>query len=75
MILTPDGAEAARFTFPRQRDGERLCLTDYVREDADDWVAMSSEWRAIAVLPGAADAEAWEPEPGVTYVWEKAAVA
>jgi 5-methyltetrahydrofolate--homocysteine methyltransferase len=40
LILTPGGAEAGRFTFPRQRDGERLCLTDYVRDDADDWVAM-----------------------------------
>src|SRR5207244_11633161 len=36
----PDGAEAARFTFPRQRDGERLCLADYVREDVDDAVAL-----------------------------------
>lgn len=46
-----------------------------VLAETDDWVAMSSEWRAIAVLPGAADARAWEPEPGVVYVWEKAAVA
>ncbi len=29
---------------------------------------------SIAVLPGAADARAWEPEPGVVYVWEKALV-
>jgi glutamate synthase domain-containing protein 1 len=43
-----------------------------VLAETDDWVAMSSEWRAIAVLPGAADAEAWEPEPGVVYAWEKA---
>ncbi len=41
----------------------------------DDWVAMASEWRAIAVLPGAADARMWEPEPGVVYAWEKEAVA
>jgi glutamate synthase domain-containing protein 1 len=46
-----------------------------VLAETDDWVAMSSEWRAIAVLPGAADAEAWEPEPAVTYAWEKATVA
>ena len=43
-----------------------------VLAETDDWVAMSSEWRSIAVLPGAADARAWEPEPGVVYVWEKA---
>jgi glutamate synthase domain-containing protein 1 len=42
-----------------------------VLAETDDWVAMSSEWRAIAVLPGAADAEAWEPQPEVVYVWEK----
>ena len=40
IVLTPDGTEAAQFTFPRQRDGERLCLTDYVRDDTDDWVAL-----------------------------------
>jgi glutamate synthase domain-containing protein 1 len=45
-----------------------------VLAETDDWVAMSSEWRAIAVLPGAAEARAWEPEPGIVYVWEKAAV-
>jgi amidophosphoribosyltransferase len=42
-----------------------------VLAETDDWVAMSSEWRAIAVLPGAASARAWEPEPGVVYVWER----
>ncbi len=45
-----------------------------VLAETDDWVAMSSEWRSIAVLPGAADARAWEPAPGVVYVWEKATV-
>ena len=46
-----------------------------VLAETDDWVAMSSEWRSIAVLPGAANANAWEPEPGVIYAWEKDAVA
>ena len=44
-----------------------------VLAETDDWVAMGSEWRAIAVLPGAADAEMWEPEPQVVYAWEKVA--
>jgi glutamate synthase domain-containing protein 1 len=44
-----------------------------VLAETDDWVAMGSEWRAIAVLPGAADASMWEPQPGVVYVWEKVA--
>ena len=45
-----------------------------VLAETDDWVAMGSEWRAISVLPGAADARMWEPQPGVVYVWEKVAV-
>jgi glutamate synthase domain-containing protein 1 len=43
-----------------------------VMAETDDWVAMASEWRAIAVLPGAATARMWEPEPQVVYAWEKA---
>ncbi len=46
-----------------------------VLAETDEWVAMASEWRAIAVLPGSADARQWEPEPGVVYVWEREAVA
>jgi glutamate synthase domain-containing protein 1 len=42
-----------------------------VLAETDDWVAMASEYRAIAVLPGAADAAIWEPEPSVVYAWEK----
>ena len=45
-----------------------------VLAETDDWVAMGSEWRAISALPGSADAETWEPAPGVVYVWEKATV-
>jgi glutamate synthase domain-containing protein 1 len=45
-----------------------------VLAETDDWVAMASEYRAIAVLPGAAEAQMWEPEPAVVYVWEKALV-
>src|SRR5499433_2799789 len=43
LIVLADGKEAARFRFPRQRDGERLCLSDYVRDVASgepDYVAM-----------------------------------
>jgi len=45
-----------------------------VLAETDDWVAMSSEYRAIAVLPGASDARLWEPEPAVVYAWERALV-
>jgi glutamate synthase domain-containing protein 1 len=46
-----------------------------VMAENDDWVAMASEYRAIAVLPGAAEAESWEPEPGKVYSWTKELVA
>jgi glutamate synthase domain-containing protein 1 len=45
-----------------------------VLAESDDWVAMASEWRALSVLPRAADARAWEPAPGVVYAWEKTKV-
>ena len=41
--------------------------------ETDDWVAMSSEYRAIARLPGALDAKVWEPEPARIYTWSLAA--
>jgi glutamate synthase domain-containing protein 1 len=40
-----------------------------VMAETDDWVAMASEYRAIAVLPGAENAVMWEPEPGRVYAW------
>lgn len=40
-----------------------------VLAETDDWVAMASEFRAIATLPGAEDADIWEPEPGRIYRW------
>jgi glutamate synthase domain-containing protein 1 len=43
-----------------------------VLAENDDWVAMASEYRAIAVLPGAERARTWEPEPGKIYSWERA---
>jgi methylamine---glutamate N-methyltransferase subunit A len=46
-----------------------------VLAETDEWVAMASEWRAIAVLPGAGEARSWEPVPGVAYAWERVAVA
>jgi glutamate synthase domain-containing protein 1 len=46
-----------------------------VMAESDDWVAMASEYRAIAALPGADEAELWEPEPGRVYSWQRAKVA
>ena len=41
-----------------------------VLAETDDWVAMSSEFRAIAQLPGADTARVWEPAPAKIYTWE-----
>jgi len=41
-----------------------------VLAETDDWVAMSSEFRAIAQLPGADKARVWEPAPAKIYTWE-----
>ena len=62
LIVYLEGREAARFEFPRQRDGERLCLADYVRDVVSgepDYVAM------FAVTCGAGVrqlAERWKEE-------------
>ncbi|ROZ88591.1 glutamine amidotransferase [Gordonia sp. OPL2] len=39
--------------------------------ETDDWVAMASEYRALAHLPGVAEARIWEPEPEVVYAWTR----
>lgn len=41
--------------------------------ETDDWAAMSSEFRAIACLPGVEHAEIWEPQPTKIYSWSRAA--
>jgi len=37
--------------------------------ETDDWIAMASEYRALAGLPGIEDARIFEPSPGVVYTW------
>ena len=39
--------------------------------ETDDWVAMASEFRSIAVLPDARNANIWEPEPSRVYSWHQ----
>jgi glutamate synthase domain-containing protein 1 len=39
--------------------------------EADDWVAMASEYRAFVGLPGVEVAKIWEPEPEVVYAWTR----
>jgi methylamine---glutamate N-methyltransferase subunit A len=45
-----------------------------IMAETDEWVAMASEYRALAVLPGAAEARLWEPEPATVYSWGAAPV-
>src|ERR1700749_2466506 len=46
-----------------------------VLAETDGGGAVASEYRAIAVLPGAEDAVSWEPVPGHVYSWGTALVA
>ena len=43
-----------------------------VLAETDDWVAMATEYRAIATLPGSDTANIWEPVPGKIYSWSRA---
>jgi glutamate synthase domain-containing protein 1 len=42
-----------------------------VLAETDDWVAMASEYRSIAHLPGAEAAKIWEPAPATVYSWAR----
>jgi glutamate synthase domain-containing protein 1 len=46
-----------------------------VLAETDDWVAMASEYRSLAHLPGVEEARIWEPEPSVVYTWSVQKVA
>jgi amidophosphoribosyltransferase len=65
------------FTFAiGTRDGfavlrDPIACKPAVMAETDDWVAMASEFRAIAVLPGAEDARVWEPDPATVYSWSR----
>ncbi len=41
--------------------------------ETEDWVAMASEFRALASLPGVGEAKVWEPEPATVYSWGREA--
>src|SRR4029453_11503343 len=62
LMLYSSGAEVARFHFPRQASGERLCLADYVREVGSgepDYVALFAVTCGTGVR---ALAERWKDE-------------
>ncbi len=43
-----------------------------VMAETDDWVAMASEYRAIAQLPDVHHAAVWEPDPARIFAWSRA---
>lgn len=65
------------FTFAvGTRDGfavlrDPIACKPAVMAETDSWVAIASEYRAIATLPSAAEAEVWEPEPAHVYSWSR----
>jgi amidophosphoribosyltransferase len=60
LVGTADGFAVVR---------DPIACKHAVMAETDDWVAMATEWRAIAHLPGADTARVWEPEPATIYTW------
>ncbi len=60
LVGTADGFAVVR---------DPIACKHAVIAETDDWVAMATEYRAIAHLPGADDAKIWEPEPSTVYSW------
>ena len=63
-IGTADGFAALR---------DPIACKPAVLAETDDWVAMASEFRSLAHLPGVEKAKVWEPEPAKIYTWGRAA--
>ena len=60
LVGTADGFAVVR---------DPIACKHAVIAETDDWVAMATEYRAIAHLPGADNAKIWEPEPCTIYTW------
>ena len=48
---------------------DRIACKPAILAETDDYVAMASEYQALAGLPGIKSARLWEPDPGEVYVW------
>jgi amidophosphoribosyltransferase len=42
-----------------------------VMAETSDYVAIASEYQALAHLPGIEEANVWEPKPGIVYNWNR----
>lgn len=56
-------------TFAVVRDA--IACKPAVVAETDEWVAMASEYRALAGLPGVERARIFEPEPAEVYTWRR----
>jgi methylamine---glutamate N-methyltransferase subunit A len=50
---------------------DRIACKPAILAETDDYVAMASEYRALAMLPGISEAKLWEPEPATVYSWRR----
>lgn len=63
------------FTFAvGTRDGfsvvrDAIACKHAILAETGDWVAMATEYRALARLPGVEKADVWEPKPATIYTW------
>jgi len=48
---------------------DEIACKPAVVAETDDYVAIASEFQAMAHLPGVNDANIFEPEPGIVYSW------
>jgi methylamine---glutamate N-methyltransferase subunit A len=62
LVTTADGFAVVR---------DRIACKPAIIAETDGWVAMASEFRALADLPGIDGARIWEPEPEAVHVWER----
>ena len=69
------------FTFAiGTRDGfavirDPIACKPAILAETDDYVAMASEYQALASLPNIESAKVWEPEPATLYIWERTSAA
>jgi glutamate synthase domain-containing protein 1 len=62
LVTTADGFAVVR---------DVIACKPAIIAETDAWVAMASEFRALAVLPGIESAAIFEPEPGRVYTWQR----
>ena len=62
LVSTPDSFAVVR---------DAIACKPAVVAETREWVAMASEYRALAALPGVESAHIFEPEPEEVYAWQR----